>query len=110
MKERKMWRPFSRLSLRLRVLILAVLIGAPGLFESCRSQPTSTGALPANWGVRKAVPFETVRKNFREPDMNYAPFIFWFWDEPLDPSKMAGMSRVMLSQRFSPGYAHARKS
>jgi hypothetical protein len=42
--------------------------------------------------------------------MIYAPFIFWFWDEPLDPAKMAGMSRVLLSQRFNPGYAHARRS
>ena len=42
--------------------------------------------------------------------MIYAPFIFWFWDEPLDPAKMAEMSRTMASQRFSPGYAHARKS
>ncbi len=105
-----MWRPFSRLSLRLRVLILAVLIGAPGLFESCRSQPTSTGALPENWGVRKNIPFEDIQNKFAEPDMIYAPFIFWFWDEPLDPVKMAGMSRVMAEQRFSPGYAHARKS
>jgi len=42
--------------------------------------------------------------------MIYAPFMFWFWDEPLDPAKMATMSRVLASQRFSPGYAHARKS
>jgi hypothetical protein len=105
-----MHRSKRRLSFSLRILLLAVLIFAAGLFESCKSQRTSTGALPANWGVRKALPFETVRKNFREPDMIYSPFIFWFWDEPLDPAKMAEMSRAMAGQRFSPGYAHARKS
>jgi hypothetical protein len=42
--------------------------------------------------------------------MIYAPFVFWFWDEPLDPAKMAEMARTMASQGFSPGYAHARKS
>jgi hypothetical protein len=105
-----MHRSNFRLSFRLRILLLAVLICAPGLFESCTSQRTSTGSLPANWGVRKGVPFETIQKNFADPDMIYSPFIFWFWDEPLDPAKMAEMSRVMVSQRFSPGYAHARKS
>jgi len=105
-----MHRSNRRLSFRLRILLLAVLICAPGLFESCKSQLTSTATLPANWGVRKAVPFETIQKNFADPDMIYAPFIFWFWDEPLDPAKMAEMSRTMASQRFSPGYAHARKS
>jgi len=105
-----MHRPLGRISPCLRVLIAVVLIGAPCLFESCRSQRSSTGSLPANWGVRKAVPFETVQASFSNPDMIYAPFIFWFWDEPLDPAKMAAMSRVMADQRFSPGYAHARKS
>jgi len=23
------------------------------------------------------------------PDMAYAPFVFWFWDEPLQPQKTA---------------------
>ncbi len=105
-----MHRPLGRISLCLWVLLVAVLIGAPCLFESCRSQRSSTGSLPSNWGVRKAVPFETVRASFENPDMIYAPFIFWFWDEPLDPAKMAEMSRLMADQRFSPGYAHARKS
>lgn len=68
------------------------------------------GSPPGNWGVRKAVGFETLEKDFRNPDMIYAPFIFWFWDEPLDPAKMAEISRLLCSQDFSPGYAHARKS
>ena len=99
-----------RPSLSSRLLILAVLIGAAGLSGACRSRnaPAPTG--PANRGIRTAVPFETVRSSFQDPDMIYAPFIFWFWDEPLNPAKMAEMSRVMAGQRFSPGYAHARKS
>jgi hypothetical protein len=56
------------------------------------------------------VPFEKLEAGFRDPDMIYAPFIFWFWDEPLDAAKMAEMSRAMISQGFDPGYAHARKS
>jgi hypothetical protein len=60
--------------------------------------------------MRTAVPFETVKASFADPDMIYAPFIFWFWDEPLDPAKMAGMARTMAGQRFNPGYAHARRS
>jgi hypothetical protein len=96
-------------------LIFAVLLGSVCLFESCRSKdapapsaPAST--VPVNRGVRTAVPFETVRASFKDPDMIYAPFIFWFWDEPLDPAKMAEMSRTLSSQRFNPGYAHARRS
>jgi len=89
---------------------MIVIVGAACLFELCRSRRTPAGSVPANWGVRKAVPFAEVRASFQNPDMIYAPFIFWFWDEPLDPVKMAEMSRVMVSQRFSPGYAHARKS
>ena len=42
--------------------------------------------------------------------MIYAPFIFWFWDEPLSTEKMAEMSRVICSQGFNPGYAHGRNN
>jgi len=67
-------------------------------------------AAPGNWGQRKPTTFQTLQKDFKQPDMIYAPFIFWFWDEPLNPEKMAEMSRVMSSQGFSPGYAHPRFS
>jgi len=65
---------------------------------------------PPNWGQRKEVTFKALKKGFNSPDMIYAPFIFWFWDEPLSPEKMGEMSRVMCSQRFSPGYAHGRNN
>ncbi|MCX6574486.1 MAG: glycosyl hydrolase [Candidatus Aminicenantes bacterium] len=92
--------------------VFAVLIGSAGLFESCRSKdaPVPSAPASANRGVRTAVPFEAVRASFKDPDMIYAPFVFWFWDEPLDPAKMAEMSRTLSGQRFSPGYAHARRS
>ena len=67
-------------------------------------------AAPGNWGERRPTTFPALQKDFKQPDMIYAPFIFWFWDEPLKPEKMAEMSRVMSSQGFSPGYAHARMS
>ncbi|MGA2531730.1 MAG: glycosyl hydrolase [Candidatus Aminicenantales bacterium] len=88
---------------------------APGLcvlifMSACGSKRSPAPPTPSNWGVRRAVPFETLRADFKNPDMIYAPFIFWFWDEPLETGKMAEMARVMISQRFNPGYAHARKS
>lgn len=65
---------------------------------------------PANWGIRKPISFEAVRRDFADPGKIYAPFIFWFWDEPLDPAKMASMARTLAGQGFNPGYAHARRS
>jgi len=100
----------SRRSIPMLVLFLSALFAT--LSTACRSKdvPAPAPAAPANRGVRVAVPFEVVRASFAEPDMIYAPFVFWFWDEPLDPAKMAEMSRTMAGQRFNPGYAHARRS
>lgn len=82
---------------------------------ACSSDPSpKTGAdkanNPPNFGQRQPVSFDVLKKNFSNPDMIYAPFIFWFWDEPLNQEKMAEMSRVMGSEGFNPGYAHARNS
>ena len=64
-----------------------------------------------NWGKRRVIALKTLQDNFQDPDMIYAPFIFWVWDEPLlNPAKQAEMARAMLSQGFCPGYAHARDS
>jgi hypothetical protein len=65
---------------------------------------------PKTLAARPAIGFSEVQSDFKTPGMAYAPFMFWFWDEPLDPAKMAEMSRVMISQGFNPGYAHARRS
>jgi len=90
------------------LVLLALASLAPAL--SAGPSPDGTSPRPANRGVRQAVPFETIQKDFANPDMIYAPFIFWFWDEPLNSAKMAEMSRMLCSQGFNPGYAHARKS
>ncbi len=65
---------------------------------------------PPNWGMRQPISFEKLRADFCEPDMIYAPFAFWFWDEPLNPDKMAEMARTIASQRMNPGYAHPRRT
>ncbi|MFA5816492.1 MAG: glycosylhydrolase-like jelly roll fold domain-containing protein [Bacteroidales bacterium] len=92
-----------------------ILTGLLVAFLGCSSDPSSklnTGKAnnPPNFGQRKPVTFDMLRKNFSNPDMIYAPFVFWFWDEPLNQDKMAEMARVMGSQGFNPGYAHARHS
>jgi len=65
---------------------------------------------PKTLASRPVIGFSEVQSDFKTPGMAYAPFMFWFWDEPLDPAKMAEMSRVMISQGFNPGYAHPRRS
>lgn len=93
------------------VLAAMILVGTAATAPACRpSAPPPAAAKPANAGMRTAVPYATVRASFHDPDMIYAPFIFWFWDEPLDPAKMGEMARVMAGERFNPGYAHARHS
>ncbi|MBN2512894.1 MAG: hypothetical protein JXB18_08160 [Sedimentisphaerales bacterium] len=82
-------------------LLLSISVHAAGA-DSSRNPP--------NWGQRKSVSWGILTQDFKNPDMIYAPFIFWFWDEPLNPEKMAEMSRVMCSEGFCPGYAHARNS
>jgi len=103
-------RPRARTSTKIPNLAAAAVLACLTLFAACGPKPAPAPPSPENAGMRKAVPFETVRARFKDPDMIYAPFIFWFWDEPLDPAKMAEMSRVMVSQRLNPGYAHARRS
>jgi hypothetical protein len=83
--------------------MIQIGIGYLSLAVSClHAEPLS------NWGQRKPIDFQTLRQNFAQPDMIYAPFVFWFWDEPLDPAKAADMAREMAVQRFNPGYTHAR--
>ncbi|MEI6606023.1 MAG: glycosyl hydrolase [Verrucomicrobiota bacterium] len=92
-----------KLNLLFASLALAIAAAEP-------TAPRLTPSTPPNWGQRKGVPFPALQQGFANPDMIYAPFMFWFWDEPLAPAKMAEMSRVMCAQGFSPGYAHGRNS
>ncbi|MBN1124608.1 MAG: hypothetical protein JXA82_06345, partial [Sedimentisphaerales bacterium] len=61
-----------------------------------------------NWGQRKFITYKQLEQQFAEPDMIYAPFTFWFWDEPIQPDKMQTMAETMTRQRLNPGYAHGR--
>lgn len=68
-----------------------------------------TATLP---GARPLSTFEDFRHGFSRPDAIYAPFMFWFWDTPLDEPaeqlRLADMAQTMLEQRLNPGYVHAR--
>ena len=62
------------------------------------------------WGDRLPVSFETLQKNFVDPPMAYAPFMFWFWDSPLTPEAQdmaAEMAKTVSQQRINPGYPNA---
>ncbi len=92
-------------------MLIAMLILVIAGCEEQKSKPDAGVPLnPPNWGQRKVVAFSDLKTGFSNPDMIYAPFIFWFWDEPLSQDKMAEMARVMGSQGFNPGYTHARNS
>ncbi len=58
--------------------------------------------------------FSQIEQHFKNPDMQYAPFMFWFWDAPLDSvavrHHMETMTTNMLDQHLNPGYVHARMS
>lgn len=88
------------------LVVLAVLSTGLQAAES----PSAT----RNQGQMQTASFKAVREGFFQPDMVYAPFCFWFWDEPLDPSKYPEKARTMakgmLKQGMNPGYAHPRVS
>jgi len=58
---------------------------------------------------RKEISFEELKSEFRQPDMIYAPFAFWFFDTALDPEHAARMAAEISRQRMNPGYAHPRR-
>jgi hypothetical protein len=64
--------------------------------------------ISAEW--QKKYDYESVRLNFKEPPIWYAPHTFWFWDAPLDSGLTASMAREMTRQRLNPGYTHPRHS
>ncbi len=76
--------------------------------------PASGGNLNPDYGQIQAAKFGDLLAGFSQPDMIYAPFAFWFWDEPLDagkyPAKARDMARKMMEQGLNPGYAHPRRS
>ena len=57
---------------------------------------------------RSATPFSVMKTEFANPAQTFAPFVFWFWDEPLDAAKLAQMATTMAEKGLNPGYAHPR--
>jgi len=109
MKKTALQLNLSQAAIGITVLVLAASFIC--LINACGGQETKTaGRTHSNYGLRKPVSYEALKKNFKDPDMIYSPFIFWFWDEPLNADKMGKMSAVMSSEGFNPGYAHARRS
>lgn len=85
-------------------LWIATLVTGAGAQQNVPGGQTT----PDNQGRRKTITPEALEHNFSNPDMLYAPFIFWFWDESPNSAKAETMARVIAGQRFNPGYAHAR--
>ncbi len=95
------------------MVILAGLIAASvGIVGAAEQANLTQGAAPP--GALKTDTLANVAAGFLDPDLFYAPYCFWFWDEPLDPAsypaKPRDMAKRMLEQRINPGYAHARVS
>lgn len=90
-----------------------VLLAAAALGHSAAAGERKAN-LPPNYGQIQPAKFGDLRGGFAQPDMIYAPFAFWFWDEPLDagkyPAKARDMARKMMEQGMNPGYTHPRLS
>jgi hypothetical protein len=103
----QMWR-FSWIKTMVFILLSVCLLG-----KSVSAEEQKQNTRP-NYGQIRTVNFEKLEREFSQPDMIYAPFMFWFWDEPVDTDnyfvKPANMAREMLKKGINPGYAHPRVS
>ena len=66
--------------------------------------------LPFNHGMRLPADLDKLSQGFEDPSMIYAPFMFWFWDSPMDTDQVVEMAETMISQGINPGYVHPRRS
>lgn len=86
----------------MKILLQVILLLAVSLTAFSNEMP----------GARPPVSFAELKEHFAEPDMLYAPFVFWFWDRPLDNPDIKifieNMARTMIQQGLNPGYVHAR--
>ncbi|MCX6922074.1 MAG: glycosyl hydrolase, partial [Verrucomicrobia bacterium] len=93
-----------------RSLILLGILVAFGLELRAAAEKRTV----PNYGQLQTAKFNNVRNGFAQPDLLYAPFAFWFWDEPVEgtnyPGKTARMAKDLLEQGINPGYAHPRVS
>jgi len=67
-------------------------------------------ALAPNAGQLRSISFEELLEGFAEPDMLYGPFLYWFWDEPIDRAKIREMTHQIVARGFNPGYLFAHIS
>jgi len=51
-------------------------------------------AIP-NYGQLQVAKPSALLDGFAQPDMIYAPFAFWMWDEPLEANKYPAKARSM---------------
>ena len=63
-------------------------------------------------GNQENLSFADFQAKFRQPDMAYAPYAFWFWDQSPQTLgiKPEDMAREMWEKGINPGYAHAREN
>jgi len=96
------------------LLLLSGCLSSWGAGVKSAAQAEDSRNNPPNWGQIQTTQFGALQGGFPLPDMIYAPFVFWFWDEPLDadkyPAKARDMAAKMMEQGLNPGYAHPRRS
>ena len=85
-------------------LVAAILLLATGCGTK-NETPQNT-----KWGDLQDDSYAKLQQQFENPDMIYAPDLFWFWDEPLNREKIVSMADEILEQRFNLGYIHGRIS
>jgi hypothetical protein len=71
---------------------------------------TANAQSTTNWGKLQSDKYKSLQDNFGNPDMIYAPFLYWFWDEPLNREKIRSMTHEIVKQKFNPGYIFAHTS
>ena len=70
----------------------------------------SAQEMPFNHGMRHPAEYDNLAEGFADPSMIYAPFMFWFWDAPMDTEHVSEMAEAMINQGINPGYIHPRRS
>ena len=85
-------------------MVTAIMLLATGCGTKNETQQNT------KWGDLQDDSYAKLQQQFENPDMIYAPYLFWFWDEPLNREKIVSMADEILEQRFNLGYIHGRIS
>jgi len=102
MSVKKLFNSICRATKWISALILICLFSS--ILFTANAQSTT------NWGKLQTDDYRSLQDNFGNPDMIYAPFLYWFWDEPLNREKIRKMTHEILKQGFNPGYIFAHTS